>query len=834
MSSEEQGAWQKTACILCECNCGLEVLVEDRSLVKIRGDKEHPGSAGYSCEKPLRLEKYQNGPHRLDMPLRRRSDGSYEEIDWETALDEIATRLAAVRDTHGGDKIFYYGGGGQGNHLGGAHGRAMLHALGVRYMSNALAQEKTGENWVDHQLQGNHTTGDFEHAEVAVFIGKNPWQSHGVARARPLLKEIARDPDRTMIVFDPRRSETAAMADLHIQLKPGTDAWCMSAIAATLVQEELHATDWLAEHTTGSERVLATLRRIDVPAHARACGVPEELLRDAARRIAAAGSVATYEDLGVQQSPNSTLVAYLNKMLWLLTGNFAKRGGQNPHSWIFPIAGRWHAVPPKRRPRAERMRRALGVTAMRLGATRLRRAQSAVAGTGFPASVADRLTGAALRGFFGPVAVPVARRIADALGASGKEGTTPVSGARIQSGLIPCNAISDEILTDHPNRLRAMWIDASNPAHSLAESRRFREALRSLDVSVVVDVAFTETARQADYVLPAASQFEKYESSLFTLHFPHNTFQLRTPLMDPLPGTRDEPAIYAEVIDRLGTVDRRILDDLAAAARVSRRAFALALFATVERHPELAGLTPYMVYRTLGTTLGDGSESVALVWAMAQLAAIAQPDAVGRAGFTAQGFDRGEELFDAIRAHREGVMFTEDHYEDAWGYVQHPDGRIHAAIPELLEELERVTMTEPAYTSADFPFVLSAGERRSFTANVIIRDPGWRRRDAEGALRMSPVDAENLGVQSGDSVRLVTANGSAEPVVEISDMMQQGHISLPNGLGVSYPGEAGETSVGVAPNELTDSTRRDKYFGSPWHKNVPARLELLDEAPHAR
>jgi anaerobic selenocysteine-containing dehydrogenase len=134
--------WKKTACILCECDCGLEVMAEDRALTKIRGDNAHPGSAGYTCEQPLRLDKYQNGPHRITSPLKRMSDGSYSEIDWDTALDEIATKLAAIKDRHGGDKIFYYGGGGQGRHLGGALGRALLPALDVRYMSNALAHER--------------------------------------------------------------------------------------------------------------------------------------------------------------------------------------------------------------------------------------------------------------------------------------------------------------------------------------------------------------------------------------------------------------------------------------------------------------------------------------------------------------------------------------------------------------------------------------------------------------------------------------------------------------------------------------------------------------------
>ena len=141
--------WQPTACILCECNCGIVVQVEGRTLARIRGDKEHPGTQGYTCNKALRLDHYQNNRARLTSPMRRRADGTYEEIDWDTAIIEIAEGFKHIRDTYGGDKIFYYGGGGQGNHLGGAYSGAFLKALGSRYRSNALAQEKTGEAWVE-------------------------------------------------------------------------------------------------------------------------------------------------------------------------------------------------------------------------------------------------------------------------------------------------------------------------------------------------------------------------------------------------------------------------------------------------------------------------------------------------------------------------------------------------------------------------------------------------------------------------------------------------------------------------------------------------------------
>ena len=188
------GDWQPTACILCECNCGIVVQTEGRTLAKIRGDKNHPGTQGYTCNKALRLDHYQNNRTRLTSPMRRRPDGSYEEIDWDTAITEIAEGFAHIRDTYGGDKVFYYGGGGQGNHLGGAYSGAFLKAIGSRYRSSALAQEKTGEAWVDDQLYGGHTRGEFEHAEVSVFVGKNPWMSQSFPRARTVLNEIARDP----------------------------------------------------------------------------------------------------------------------------------------------------------------------------------------------------------------------------------------------------------------------------------------------------------------------------------------------------------------------------------------------------------------------------------------------------------------------------------------------------------------------------------------------------------------------------------------------------------------------------------------------------------------
>ena len=133
---------------------------------------------------------------------------------------------------------------------------------------------------------------------------------------------------------------------------------------------------------------------------------------------------------------------------------------------------------------------------------------------------------------------------------------------------------------------------------------------------------------------------------------------------------------------------------------------------------------------------------------------------------------------------------------------------------------------QPGFATDDFPIVLAVGERRSYTANDIFRDPSWRKRDPDGALRVSAEDAQRLGLDDGGRARVTTARGSAEATVEVSDAMLAGHASLPNGYGLDFTDAEGRTHVaGVAPNALTSSDWRDEFAGTPWHKHVPARIE---------
>jgi formate dehydrogenase len=283
-----------------------------------------------------------------------------------------------------------------------------------------------------------------------------------------------------------------------------------------------------------------------------------------------------------------------------------------------------------------------------------------------------------------------------------------------------------------------------------------------------------------------------------------------------------EAEIHSRLALALGAITEEDLATLQAAARAGPGAYAQAVMGGVMGNPRLRDQAPVLLYRTM--PLPPEVREGAIVLALALRAAMKSPASLARAGFGGSPFEAAQALFTALLEKPWGVVFAVDQWSDVLERIATDDRKIHLALPDLLAELKKVgsgtTPRDPA-----FPFVLSAGERRSFTANTIIRDPAWRTKDAGGALRMSPEDAAALGVTAGDRVRLTTRRGSVTVGVELTDTMQRGHLSLPNGLGLAYPREGGPEAVGVAPNELTADSDRDPFVGTPWHKGVPAAVE---------
>lgn len=251
----------KTACILCSLNCGLEIETDAGRITKVRGDPLHPSSRGYICNKAARLDYYQNHAERLSHPLKRHDDGSFARISWDQATAEIAAELTRIRAVHG---------------------RQLLAAMGSRFAYSALAQEKTGDFWVNGRLfgaQNCHPSEDIDHADYVLFIGCNPFHSHGIARARDQLKALKRDPARTMAVIDPRRTETAEMADIHLQLRPGTDAFLLLAMLAFIVREGLHDQHFIDAHCTGFDAVRDMLMQVPIDEYLRVADVSPDVVK---------------------------------------------------------------------------------------------------------------------------------------------------------------------------------------------------------------------------------------------------------------------------------------------------------------------------------------------------------------------------------------------------------------------------------------------------------------------------------------------------------------------------------------------------------------------------
>lgn len=722
-----------SACILCSENCGILTVPASGHLTRIRGDRNHPSSAGYLCEKAQALDHYQNHADRLDRPLRRSSDGRLEEVSWETALREIAERIRDLREQHGPTSMAFYGGAGQGNQLHLAWAVAFRLAIGSPYLYHALGQEKTGEFWLDGALFGSqacHTSPDIAHTELVMLSGTNPWHAHGFPRARNQLREISRDPARTMIVVDPRRTRTAELADHHLALRPGTDAFLFAAMLAVIVGEGLEDREFLERRTTGFERVREKLLEVDVDTYARRAGLDPARVRDVARRFATASSACVRSDLGLQQSYHSTLNLYLEKLLVLLTGNFGRRGGNNIHAQTIPLL--WHSDPSA--PDWEQRK--------------------------------TRVTGM----------IPIA-------------------------GFYPPNILPAEIDSEHPARIRGLVVDSANPAVTSANSEAYRRAFRKLELLVAVDTSRTETTELAHYVLPAASQFEKYECTFFNWGFPVNHLHVRHPVLPVREGCLPEQEIY--------------------------RRLALAISDDPSSNPLLGPLLQVMEHPALKQLSPDLRAAAAPLFIASQQFVEQHRAAVLRAGIEDRGQGLGAALFERIVGSPSGTEISHHRYEDTFSFIRHPDGRIHLDVDLMfrwMDDLRHEAASE-ARSDPEFPFVLCAGERRSSNATTNLRDPAWRPRDPDGALAIHPADARALGVADGDRLLVESRTGSIEVEVRVDEGIQPSCVSLPHGFGLGYTGSDGERVVrGPAINALTASDHCDPLAKTPYHKTVPVRL----------
>jgi len=450
----------RSTCCYCGVGCGVLIEAENGRITGVQGDPEHPANFGKLCSKGLALAstaKSETGRAlRPEMRLRREEERL--PVEWHTALDHVAARFADVIEQHGPDAVAFY-----------VSGQLLTEDY---YVFNKLAKGLIGTNNIDTNSRlcmssavtaykmslgadGPPTCyDDLEHARTVLFAGSNMAWAHPVLFRR-LEEAKAKNPDVRWIVIDPRKTDTAAMADLHLQIQPGTDVALFNGMLHHLIWEGLVDRDFIAQHTQGFDALKQLVREFSPRVAAELCGIAERDLMQAAEWFGASDAALSLYCMGLNQSSHGTdkNLALIN--LHLATRQIGKRG-----AGPFSLTGQPNAMGG----------REVGGMATMLAAHR-------DIGNAEHREEVAKLWG-----------------LADVARLSDRPGLAAVEMFEaIRSG-----------------KIKAVWIACTNPVHSMPDIGKVREALSKAEF-VVVQEAFmqTDTVPYADVVLPAATWGEK-------------------------------------------------------------------------------------------------------------------------------------------------------------------------------------------------------------------------------------------------------------------------------------------------------------------------------------
>jgi anaerobic selenocysteine-containing dehydrogenase len=319
---------------LCEAGCGLELAVDATgSVTRIRGDRDDVFSKGYLCPKGTALRHLHDDPDRLRQPLVRR-DGRHVPVSWDEAWQEVDRLLSPIIDEHGRDAIGVYLGNPTAHNLSAMlYTRTLLTGLGTRNRFSATTVDQAPKQVAAGYMFGTPVSvpvPDLDRTDYLLMLGANPYASNGslcTAPDFPGRLEAIQARGGTVVVVDPRRSETAAKADRHLAIRPGTDAHLLAAIVNVLVTDALARPGRLAEHTAGLDEAIAALAPLTPEAVASVCGVEAATIRQLAHDLAAAPTAAVYGRIGTTTQEFGTLASWLVDLVNLLTGNLDRIGG---------------------------------------------------------------------------------------------------------------------------------------------------------------------------------------------------------------------------------------------------------------------------------------------------------------------------------------------------------------------------------------------------------------------------------------------------------------------------------------------------------------------------
>jgi anaerobic selenocysteine-containing dehydrogenase len=512
MSKPTKPNVRRTWCGLCHSRCGLLLELDGETPVGLRGDPDHPLSRGRLCARGRLMLEHLDHPERLNHPLKRvgpRGSGRFERVGWDEALDDMAARLAALRDEHGPETVAFSRGTYRSYHW---EARRFLNLLGSPNLTGANPICHCPTAVVESALMGAMVNPDLRRAACVVIWGSarsvsSPVTGWGAIRE-------ARGRGARLIVVDPRRTREARDADLWLPLRPGSDAALMLGWLHVIFAEDLWDHEFVEGHTVGFEALRSQVEAYSPQRVAGLTWLPESLIVEAARAYATTWPAVITWGQGVDKlGPNTDAALMARVALRAVTGNLDVRGGE-----LFGGGGRPARVIP-----GEALER----------------------NDALPAAQREKQLGGERHPLF-------SFRAWEAIGASQD---------RLPAGYVPRaetaktvtaapHAVYEAMRTGAPYPVRALLVQAANPVMTLADPARTLDALRALDLLVVMDYYLTPTAALADYVLPAAATVER------------DDLALRGPLVVPLPRgldplyeRRDDYQLWKGLGRRLGQSD---------------------------------------------------------------------------------------------------------------------------------------------------------------------------------------------------------------------------------------------------------------------------------------
>jgi len=320
-------------CPLCEACCGLEIRMADGKVSSIRGAESDPFSQGFICPKGVAIKDLHEDPDRIRTPLIKR-DGVFVPASWDEAFDEIERRLPKVMAEHGKDAVaMSLGNPSSHKYALILYTTRLIKAIGSHSTFSASTLDQMPKQLSSGLMFGHWLSipvPDIERCDFLLMLGANPMASNGSLWTVPDFRGKAkamRARGGKLVVIDPRRTETAEIADAHHFIRPGADAYLLLGMVHTLFDENLVKLGRLAEHVNGVDEVQAAVKDFAPERVAERCGIDAATIRDLARTLARTERAAVYGRIGTCVQEFGTVNSWLVDVLNVLTGHLDHPGG---------------------------------------------------------------------------------------------------------------------------------------------------------------------------------------------------------------------------------------------------------------------------------------------------------------------------------------------------------------------------------------------------------------------------------------------------------------------------------------------------------------------------